>query len=205
MIESFVEESSDQMSSTKTPKCREIDIKLSNGLKVGAKSWGSLDSETKVLCLHGWLDNAGTWDALAPLLASENIHLVCIDFVGHGKSDHCPPQIDPFYLIYADQVIDTIHALGWGSVNIMAHSMGAGVATLVAGAAPHLVKNLILVEGLGPFSSIAPAVVQLEQYYIERRKYLSRLPKTYPSIEDCVRRLQINNPSLSEKTGMSIK
>lgn len=189
-------------SSVKIPKGREIDIKLSNGLKVGAKCWGPPDSEIKILCLHGWLDNAGTWDALAPLLAMESIHLVCIDFAGHGKSDHCPTQVDPFYLIYVDQVVDTIYALGWSSVNIMAHSMGAGVATLVAGAAPHLVKNLILVEGLGPFSSRAAAVVQLEEYYMERRKYLKRQPKTYPSIDDCIRKLLINNPSLAEKTGM---
>ena len=45
-----------------------------------AKVWGP-DDGVPILALHGWLDNAGTFDRLAPLLHA-NIRLVCLDFCG---------------------------------------------------------------------------------------------------------------------------
>ena len=36
--------------------------------------------------LHGWLDNANTFDRLAPLIPELN--LVALDFAGHGLSNH---------------------------------------------------------------------------------------------------------------------
>lgn len=45
-----------------------------------AKVWGP-ENGLPVLALHGWQDNAGTFDKLAPLLP-KNIRLVCLDFCG---------------------------------------------------------------------------------------------------------------------------
>jgi len=45
-----------------------------------AKIWGPEDG-IPVLALHGWQDNAGTYDTLAPLLPN-TIRLVCLDFCG---------------------------------------------------------------------------------------------------------------------------
>lgn len=45
-----------------------------------AKVWGP-DDGYPILALHGWLDNAGSFDRLAPLLPG-NICLVCLDFCG---------------------------------------------------------------------------------------------------------------------------
>ena len=41
------------------------------------------------MSLHGWMDNAGTWDGVAPLLPRD-ISIVAIDFPGHGLSSSMP-------------------------------------------------------------------------------------------------------------------
>ena len=59
--------------------------------EIAAKAWGPEDGKP-FLGLHGWLDNANTFDTLAPLLP-ENIRFIAIDFPGHGKSSHRWPGI----------------------------------------------------------------------------------------------------------------
>ena len=45
-----------------------------------AKVWGK-PNDHPILALHGWQDNAGTFDNLIPLLPSD-FYVVCLDFCG---------------------------------------------------------------------------------------------------------------------------
>uniref|UniRef100_A0A452V3Y3 Serine hydrolase like 2 n=1 Tax=Ursus maritimus TaxID=29073 RepID=A0A452V3Y3_URSMA len=56
---------------------------------IAAKAWGPQQA-TPVLCLHGWLDNANSFDRLIPLLPKD-FHYVAMDFGGHGLSSHYSP------------------------------------------------------------------------------------------------------------------
>lgn len=56
-----------------------------------AKVWGPPDG-LPVFALHGWLDNAGSFDTLIPLLP-KNLRIVAVDTAGHGLSDPFPPDI----------------------------------------------------------------------------------------------------------------
>ena len=56
----------------------------------------------------------------------------------------------PKYVVHAKNIIDL---LDWKKPNIMGHSMGAGVSTLLAGSFPEDVNKLVLIEMLGPNSS----------------------------------------------------
>ena len=54
---------------------------------IRAKRWGE-EGGIPTLCLHGFLDNAASFDRLAPKL--HGLDIVAMDFAGHGWSDHRP-------------------------------------------------------------------------------------------------------------------
>lgn len=186
----------------KNPK--EIIIVLKNGLRVAAKSWGDASSPQKAMALHGWMDNAGSFDTLGPYLGGAGLYVVSIDFIGHGRSQHVPPETEPYFMNYVLQVIDVAHALGWESFNLIAHSMGAAVATLVASVAPEMVRSMVLFDALGPISSRVSSAKQLEDAIRDRRIFLNRKPKIYPSVSDAIHKLRENNPDIAEASAKNI-
>lgn len=117
-----------------------------NHLRLTAKKWGP-GGGSPVLGLHGWLDNANTFDCLAPLLPQLN--LVSLDLPGHGKSDHRPAGMRYHYTDYLDDVMAAADMLGWEQFTLLGHSMGAGIGCLAASAYPDRVTKLILIEGVG--------------------------------------------------------
>ena len=44
------------------------------------------EAKARLLCIHGWLDNANSFLPLMPLLPE--VDLLAIDLPGHGYSDH---------------------------------------------------------------------------------------------------------------------
>src|SRR5690606_24141760 len=54
------------------------------GLTLAGREWGREDG-LPVLALHGWLDNAGRFDLLAPLL--RGCRVVALEAAGQGASD----------------------------------------------------------------------------------------------------------------------
>lgn len=138
------------------------------------------------------------------MLAPAGMEIIAIDFTGHGKSEHMPPQAEPIFLNYVTQVIDVASAIGWQSFHLMGHSMGAAVASMVAGLIPAAIESVVLVEALGPLSSNAKAVVTLEEALRDRAKYIKRQPKVWPTVDDCVKKLRSNNPDIAEHSAKAI-
>ena len=124
-----------------------VDTKTS-GTLTGLR-WGSA-SDTPVLALHGWLDNASSFAPLAAHLAG--FQRLALDLPGHGHSQHRPPGMRYHLVDYVPAVLEAAEALGFESGLIMGHSLGGMIAGLVAIAAPERVKALILIEALGPLS-----------------------------------------------------
>lgn len=121
-----------------------LDVK---GLALAALAHGPT-SGAPVLALHGWLDNAQSFARLRSHLP--DCHLVALDFPGHGHSAHRPCGSLYHFSDYVSDAIGTLDALGWASATLLGHSMGAGVASLTAVAAPERVARLILIEGFCP-------------------------------------------------------
>jgi pimeloyl-ACP methyl ester carboxylesterase len=127
------------------------------GIDLAAKVWGSADGEP-VLALHGWLDNAASFDRLAPLLPE--LHLVALDLPGHGRSQHRPPGGSHHFVDWVADVIAAADGLGWERFSLLGHSMGAGIASLMPATFPERIVRVALIEGLGPLASPAAEVPQ---------------------------------------------
>jgi len=97
------------------------------------------------VALHGWLDNANSFDALAQ--AMPELDLFAMDFAGHGYSD--PRQSDVGYWGWLDvqDVIAVADRLGWPRFVIVAHSMGAEYSTQLVGIYPERVSAQICIDG----------------------------------------------------------
>jgi len=104
------------------------------------------------LCLHGWLDNCASFEVLSQHLP--DLDLVALDLPGHGHSDHVPAA-KYHYLDYAAYLLELAHAQGWSRFNLIGHSLGGALASLVAGIHPEKVARLVLIDALGPLPATA--------------------------------------------------
>lgn len=124
-----------------------IDEHYDNGpLSLAVKRWHK-GASIPVLALHGWLDNAASFAVLAELLPECDI--AAMDFAGHGHSDHRPAGMRYHTVDHVADALAVANGLGWQRFIVLGHSMGAGVATLLAACFPERVSQLIVVEGLG--------------------------------------------------------
>ncbi len=118
------------------------------GLQFAVKHWGNPQGPG-VLALHGWLDNAASFDFLAPKLL--DYHWVCPDLAGHGLSDHRSHV--GAYGVWQDvvELFALLDDLAWPAAHWLGHSRGAAIASLAAGACPERVLSLALLDGISPF------------------------------------------------------
>ncbi|OOG59504.1 alpha/beta fold hydrolase [Rhodanobacter sp. C03] len=117
-------------------------------LSLSAQVWGD-EALPPLLALHGWLDNAGSFALLAPMLATR-FRVIALELPGHGHSDHLAAGASYRYLDYVQTVLAAADALQLDRYSLLGHSLGAGIASLVATASPQRIERLWLIEGLGP-------------------------------------------------------
>ncbi len=109
------------------------------------------------LLLHGWLDNAGSF---APLMgALDGRRLWAPDLPGHGRSAHKPAGSWYHFVDYISDVMALADALGLERFDLIGHSMGGAIATLIAACYPERIERLVLIEAMGPLSRPAEAAV----------------------------------------------
>ena len=114
------------------------------GRKIAAKRWGDPNGYP-TLAIHGWLDNANTFDRLAPMLPELN--LVVIDLAGHGHSDHRAPGVQYQQWDYVIDILAVADALNWDTFNIIGHSMGGQLSSVIAATFPERVNRAIMIDG----------------------------------------------------------
>jgi pimeloyl-ACP methyl ester carboxylesterase len=156
-----------------------------------------------VLALHGWLDNAGSFDGLAPLLPG--VRLVALDLPGHGRSEHRPPQCPYDFIYWVPDVLGAADALGWDQLQIIGHSLGASVGAFVAGTVPRRVRGLVLVDALGPTTTEPPGTPSaLASAVARRRKHIGPSKRVHPGVEDAAAVLRTVNPTLTQRAALAL-
>ncbi len=150
----------------------------------------------RVLALHGWLDNAASFVPLAAQLPE--LELVAIDLPGHGHSAHLPPGTQYNTPGAICHVLDVADALGWDRFVLLGHSMGAGIASLTAAAAPERVERLIAIEALGGLRGPENKTAQrLREHVRAARALSSRKLRVFPDLAAPIRARMMAN-QLSE-------
>lgn len=143
-----------------------------------------LDKGRPVIALHGWLDNAASFSPLAEHLDFER-PFFALELPGHGHSEHRPKSAH-YHLV--DNTLDVLAFVdsicGGGEFDIIGHSLGGIVATLVAASVPDRVRHLVLLDSLGPLTDDIENVLPQLKKAVKRAVALrnSKL-NTYPSKE----------------------
>ena len=166
---------------------REFEIGIPLG-RIGALRQGEPDAP-KVLALHGWLDNAASFVPLAEHL--HGIDLVAIDQPGHGRSAHLPPGTDYSFVGAMNAVLDVADALGWERFALLGHSMGAGIASMLAAACPQRIERLVAIEALGALAETPErTVARMRDAVIAHRKIGEKRLRVFTDIDSAVRTRQ---------------
>jgi len=176
---------------------REFALDLPSGRIAGLR--GGTPGAPRVIALHGWLDNAASFAPLAAHLSG--IELVAPDLPGHGRSAHLPPGADYSFAAAVHAVLDIADALGWERFVLLGHSMGAGIASLVAAGCPERVQRLVAIEALGALAETPErTAARLREAVAATRALRGKRLRVFPDVATAVRaRMQgVTGSALSE-------
>lgn len=122
------------------PQVQRIAHQLGDGRTVSALKWGT--AEPQMVFVHGGSQNAHTWDTV---LLDLGVPALVIDLPGHGHSSW---RDDAMYSPHSMAVdIAEVIALHAASAKIVVGmSLGGLTSLALAGHAPHLVQELVLVD-----------------------------------------------------------
>ena len=174
------------MSSAAEEVSFDVDGRLVAGLRrrpAGTAPGERDDEAPRLLCLHGWLDNAASF---VPLMAYlPNADIVALDLPGHGASDWLEAGYSFAETVY--RVRRVMQRLGWDRCHVAGHSLGGCLAPQLAVAAPEAVGSLLLIEASGPLSEEADALPARLRRALEERLDITRFAsRTFPDPDAAV-------------------
>jgi esterase len=113
-----------------------------------------------LVLLHGLFGSARNWGAVQKALAAE-YRVVALDLRNHGAAPHARGMS---YAAQAEDVAETLAALGIESAVVLGHSMGGKAAMMLALTRPEMVRRLIIADiAPRPYAPALRAVVAAMQ------------------------------------------
>ncbi|CAM2809489.1 alpha/beta hydrolase [Vibrio mytili] len=153
-------------------------------------------ADLSVVFIHGWLDNAGSFQVLMEQLhqLNPNLHLIAIDLYGHGLSSHkSHDNYYPFHDYIAD-LHQFLYELLPNRLVLVGHSLGALIASCYSAAFSEQVEALVQIEGAGPLAeSPSNSVQRLRDGVLSRHRQQSKPERSLASFELALKlRMQAN-------------
>jgi pimeloyl-ACP methyl ester carboxylesterase len=112
------------------------------GHRIGFDDYG--EGERAIVLVHGLLMNRRMFERLGPALAQRGNRVVCVDLLGHGRSDQ-PDDLRLYSMPqFADQVVALLDHLGLERAVVGGTSLGANVALELAVRHPRRVEGLFI-------------------------------------------------------------
>ncbi|EGU51236.1 starvation lipoprotein Slp-like protein [Vibrio tubiashii ATCC 19109] len=153
-------------------------------------------AELSVVFLHGWLDNAASFESVMASLHTlkPDWHLCAIDLPGHGLSSH--KEASNFYPFhdYIDDVYQFLANLSPNRLVLVGHSLGALIASCYSAAFPEQVSGLVQIEGYGPLAEKAQDTVsRLREGVLSRQRIRRKPTRVMLSEQEAIeRRAKVN-------------
>lgn len=132
-----------------------------------AGKWYGSENVRPILMIHGWQDNAGSFDPLIPLLPSDNISYLAIDLPGHGHSSHLPKGCFYHFIDFVPLLEHIRKQYKWEQLSLIAHSMGSVVSFIYAALFP---KNTNLVCGFDMLKILNSEPRSIEENIYQMKK-----------------------------------
>ena len=102
------------------------------------------EGDRVLILVHGLLMNRRMFDRLGPALAERGNRVICVDLLGHGRSDR-PEDLRLYSMpLFARQVVALIDHLGLDSAVVGGTSLGANVALELATRRPEHARALFV-------------------------------------------------------------
>lgn len=112
------------------------------GHRIGFDEYGA--GERPIVLVHGLLMNRHMFDRLGPALAERGNRAICVDLLGHGRSDQ-PDDLRLYSMpLFAEQVVALLDHLGLERAVVGGTSLGANVALELAVRHPDRVEGLFV-------------------------------------------------------------
>ncbi|EOB6679834.1 alpha/beta fold hydrolase [Vibrio vulnificus] len=168
---------------------RETRYAIASGTLAAIEYGDSKTADLSVVFLHGWLDNAASFQSVIEHLhqRAPELHLCAFDLPGHGYSSH--KSVDNFYPFhdYIDDVYQFLRVLSPNKLLLVGHSLGALIASCYSAAFPEQVTALVQIEGYGPLAE-APqkAVERLRQGVLSRNRLRVKPSRNLNSLEEAL-------------------
>lgn len=126
---------------------------------IAGLEWGCPDAPNKILAIHGWLDNAGSFERLIPFLLDHDdnaskYHIVAMDMPGVGLSSHMPPSAIYSTFSTIIEMRRVVQKLKWSKITLLAHSLGAHLSYMYSCIYPNQVETMISIDLAHPITRV---------------------------------------------------
>jgi pimeloyl-ACP methyl ester carboxylesterase len=112
------------------------------GYRIGFDEYGA--GERPIVLIHGLLMNRRMFERLGPALAKRGNRVICVDLLGHGRSDQ-PDDLRLYSMpLFAEQVLALLDHLGLERAVVGGTSLGANVGLELAVRHPDRVEGLFI-------------------------------------------------------------
>jgi len=187
------------------PRDQFIDVQ---GLSLHYLEWGDPSAGVPVILVHGFLDQAHSWDAFVASLQERSaspLWVIAPDCRGHGESGWVGAGGYYHFPDYVRDLDALIRSLNTPAIRLVGHSMGGTISLLFTGTFPDHVMNLVLIEGIGPVGmDFGDAPMRMEKWLSELHQRGRDHFREYSSIEAGARQLQQTNPRLDPEYALHL-